>query len=129
MESTGTLVTRVFTSRAQIPIPGATVAVTQKGADGRHVLLAVRVSDESGLTAPVTIPTPAPGEGLSPGGPVPYALCDLWVESPGFELLRAEDVQIFPNTETFQALALIPLPEQSPLQSRAEVVQNSPQDL
>ena len=29
MASIGTIVTRVYTSRAQLPVPGATVAVTQ----------------------------------------------------------------------------------------------------
>ena len=35
MESSGTLITRVYTSRAQIPVPGATVAVTQKSENGQ----------------------------------------------------------------------------------------------
>ena len=129
MESSGTLIARVYTSRAQIPISNATVAVTQKGTDGKHILIAVRISDESGNTEPVTIPTPNPSQSVSPGGTAPFALCDLWVESPGFEHLRAENVQIFPGVSTVQALELIPLPEYTPFQSRSEVIQITPQDL
>ena len=44
MASIGTIVTRVYTSRAQLPVPGATVAVTQRAGGGRHTLLALRVT-------------------------------------------------------------------------------------
>lgn len=129
MEASGTIFAQVYTSRAQIPIAGATVAVTQKGTDGRQRLIAIRVSDESGRIAPVYISTPNFAEGTFPGGQTPFALCDIWAHSPGFELLVAEDVQVFPNTETFQALELIPLPEQTPFRSRTEVLHNTPQNL
>ena len=129
MASSGTIVARVYTSRAEIPIPGATVAVTQKSKNGRHTLLAIRISDESGNTSPIIIPTPDRSEGLAPGGETPYALCDLWIEASGFELLRVEEIQIFPGTETVQELELIPLPEYTPSQSRTEVVSITPQDL
>ena len=48
MASIGTIMLRVYTSRAQLPVPGATVAVTQKSGGGRHTLLAVRTTDENG---------------------------------------------------------------------------------
>ena len=48
MASVGTIMLRVYTSRAQLPVPGATVAVTQKSGGGRHTLLAVRTTDENG---------------------------------------------------------------------------------
>ena len=50
MASIGTIVTRVYTSRAQLPVPGATVAVTQRAGGGRHTPLALRVTDENGRT-------------------------------------------------------------------------------
>ena len=60
---------------------------------------------------------------------VPFSLCDVWGQASGFEVQLIEDVQIFPGTETIQNLELIPLPEQTPPRSRAEVVQIPPQDL
>ena len=129
MESSGTILAQVYTSRAQIPIAGATVAVTQKGADGRQRLVAIRISDESGRIEPITVSTPSHDAGLFPGGQTPFTLCNIWVQSPGFVLLVTEDVQVFPDTETVQALELIPLPEQSPLRSRTEVLRNTPQNL
>ena len=121
--------TRVYTSRAQIPVQGATVAMTQKTSGGRHTLLAVRVSDENGKTSPVRVNTPDLDASFYPGGEVPFAQVDLWVESPGYEMLIVQDVQVFPDTETVQDLELIPLPEQVAPTTRTEVVQITPQDL
>ena len=95
MASIGTIVTRVYTSRAQLPVPGATVAVTQRAGGGRS----------------------------------PFAVCDIWVEVPGYEMLLVENVQVFPNTETLQELELIPLPEQTSSSTRGEIVDIPPQDL
>ena len=55
LASIGTIMLRVYTSRAQLPVPGATVAVTQKSGGGRHTLLAVRTTDENGRIAPVRV--------------------------------------------------------------------------
>ena len=50
MAEQGTVVVRAYTSRAQIPVTGATVAVTHPSAGGKHLLVALRVTDESGHT-------------------------------------------------------------------------------
>ncbi len=113
MAATGTILTRVFTSQAQIPVAGATVAFTQRGPEGHHTLLALRVTDANGRTAPVQVDTPDASASESPGTITPFAVCDIWAESPGYELLVAENVQIFAGTQTLQELELIPLPEQS----------------
>ena len=129
MASIGTIVTRVDTSRAQLPVPGATVAVTQRAGGGRHTLLALRVTDENGRTAPIRVATPEPSASESPGTESPFAVCDIWVEVPGYEMLLVENVQVFPNTETLQELELIPLPEQTSSSTRGEIVDIPPQDL
>lgn len=113
MAATGTILTRVFTSQAQIPVAGATVAFTQRGTEGHHTLLALRVTDANGRTAPVQVDTPNASASESPGTVTPFAVCDIWAESPGYELLVVENVQIFAGTQTLQELELIPLPEQS----------------
>jgi len=129
LASIGTLITRVYTSRAEIPVQGATVALTQKAAAGRHTLLATRVSNSSGKTSPIQIDTPNLSAGLSPGTQTPFALVDLWVEAPGYEILTVQDIQVFPNVETVQELELIPLPEMAIPGSRSEQVQITPQNL
>ena len=134
MASIGTIVTRVYTSRAQLPVPGATVAVTQRAGGGRHTLLALRVTDENGRTAPIRVATPEPSASESPGT---ESLIEVEVEAnvtfevevPGYEMLLVENVQVFPNTETLQELELIPLPEQTSSSTRGEIVDIPPQDL
>ena len=113
MESTGRLTVRVYVSQAQIPVAGATVAFTKRGTEGHHTLLALRVTDANGRIAPVQVDTPDASASESPGTVTPFAVCDIWAESPGYELLVVENVQIFAGTQTLQELELIPLPEQS----------------
>ena len=129
MSQIGTLMLRVYTSRAQLPVPGATVAVTRKAAGGRHDLLAVRITDENGRIAPVEVDTPDQAASASPGTPSPFCVSDVWVEAQGYELLFLENVQLFPGTETLQEAELIPLPEQAPLSARVESVNVTPQEL
>ena len=129
MAATGTILTRVFTSRAQIPVAGATVAFTQRGTEGRHTLLALLVTDANGRTTPVQVETPDASASESPGTVTPFAVCDIWAETPGYELLVVENVQIFAGTQTLQELELIPLPEQTAPPSRTEIVHTPPQNL
>lgn len=115
MQATGTLSVRVFTSRAQIPLEGATVVVAAAGEEGKRKLLSIQNTDSSGLIEPVTIDAPPTGESTSPGGlpgpGLPFALCDVWAEQPGYIMLRVENVQIFPGVETVQNMELTPLPQ------------------
>ena len=129
MASIGTIVTRVYTSRAQVPIQGAPVAITQKAADGRSTLLAIRISDENGRTSPVRVRTPDPSDSESPGNPVGFTSCDIWTEAPGYETSLSENVQVCPNTETRQELELSPLPEQADPNTTMDRVDVPPQDL
>ena len=75
------------------------------------------------------VATPEPSASESPGTESPFAVCDIWVEVPGYEMLLVENVQVFPNTETLQELELIPLPEQTSSSTRGEIVDIPPQDL
>ena len=112
MEGFGTLTVRVYTSRARLPVEGATVVVTQKGEQGKYQLLSVQATNRSGATKPITIPTPALGESTHPGSSAPpYAVCDVWAEHPGYAMLLVEGVQIFQGVETLQAMELEPLGE------------------
>lgn len=101
--SEGYFVSRVFTSNAQLPIPEATVVISQ----GRE-LLATRTTDSSGVTAPVAIPTPEESQSLAPGLGKPYAEIDVVVNHPHFSRIVAKNVQIFPNVTTMQNFELVP---------------------
>ena len=129
VEPYGTLTVRAFTSRAQIPVPGATAAVTRPTGEGRHQLVALRVTDESGLIEPIPFPAPPPGQSERPGGGQPFALCDVWVEHPDFQMLHVADVQVFAGVETRQEAELLPLPEHPDRRDMTSAVTITPQPL
>lgn len=129
MEAQGTISIRAFTSRAQIPIPGAAAAVTRPAGQGRHQLVALRITDENGLTEPVPLPAPLLSQSDQPGGAQPFAVCDVWVEHPDYRLLHMENVQLFPGVETRQDAELMPLPEYPEEGDMTVVVDVTPQPL
>ena len=110
MEQTGSLTVYVTTSRAQLPIEGAAVVITESTSDERIRVLSVQKTNESGLTDPILLRAPSGTDGgITPGGAVPYNLYSLWAEHPGYELLRIDSLQIFPNIHSIQSIAMIPL--------------------
>lgn len=121
MKNAGKLSVRVYASRAELPLEGATVMVTQQERDGRYRLLSVQVADSSGRVEPIIIPSPAREESIHPvaeGEPV-FAVCSVWAEHPGYVMLQVNGVQVFPGVETVQEMELIPLAEgESSLQQR-----------
>lgn len=111
MASQGTVIARVYTSDALLPLPGVPVTFTQVQPDGSRELLAIRLTNSSGMTAPLPVNTPDASESLSPGLMLkPYATVDISVALPGYDGILAEGVQVFPGVETIQALQLLPLP-------------------
>lgn len=127
MATSGTLVTRVFTGRGELPVSGATVSIVQRDKEGRMDLLSIQVSGPEGETGPFVIQTPHLDLSQSPGQPTPYAAVDLWVDRQGFQLLIIEDVQIFPGVTSVQDLPLIPMREDGG--RGGESVEITPQDL
>ena len=125
--ASGTLVTRVFTGRAELPIAGASVSVVKKDGDRLLDLLTVRVSGRGGDTEAFSIETPSEDLSQSPGNPQPYALVDLWVDRQGFQLLVGEDVPSFPGVTSVQDLPLVPM--RSDGGRGGESVEIPPQDL
>ncbi len=111
MASQGTVIARVYTSDAFLPLANVPVTFTQLQPDGSRKLLAVRLTNSSGMTAPLPVETPDASESLSPGlMEKPYAVVNISAEYPGYGGVLAEGVQIFPGVETIQALQLVPLP-------------------
>ena len=109
MASQGSVIARVYTSDAYLPLRDVPVVFSRTEADGTTTLLAVRMTDQSGLTAPVFVETPDASESLTPNGSVrPFTAINILVEYPGYRQVLAEGVQIFPEVETIQGLQLRP---------------------
>ena len=118
---TGTLSVRVYASRAELPIEGATVVVTRRGQAGRAELISVQITDSSGLIRPVEVTAPPVEESTAPDGGQPFAECDVWAEHPGYVMLQVDGVQIFRGVETIQDMELLPIRSgQSSLERRQQ---------
>ena len=129
-EEFGTLQIRVYTSRAQLPIEDATVVVTQISPTGKYHLLSVQITDREGRVQPLTIPAPPRWESTGPTQDmVPFSVCQVWAEHPGYTALRVDGVQIFSGEETDQDMELIPLAEWQHSLVDSSILNTSPQNL
>ena len=110
MAQVGSIVVRVTTSRAQLPVEGATVIITTPSPEGRPIVQAVLETNESGTAGPIQLPAPTtPSSGTLPGGPTPYSTYSLWVEHPAYEMALVDSFQVFPNVMSVQNITLVPL--------------------
>ena len=104
----GFLKVQTVTSRAEIPVAGATVTVsTVRPGEGR-VLLSVQRTDESGMTDLVTVPTPDLSNSLAPNQPQGWTDVQVAASQPNYDGVVVRNVQIFPGVTTLQELILVP---------------------
>lgn len=129
MPQTGSLVVRVFTSNAQLPVSGATVIISSPSVDGRRKVFSIQNTDESGGTKPIKLEAPDKGLSESPGQAAPFSDYSLVVEHPDYYLAAFEKLQVFPGVETVQNVPLVPLPQPAGDNTNAAPVVVTPQPL
>ena len=129
MPQTGSLIVRVFTSQAQLPISGATVIISSRAEDNRHNVYSIQTTDSSGSTKAFQLAAPDVSLGESPDAGVPFSDYSLVVEHPEYYLATFEKLQVFPGVETVQNVPLTPLPQPASGQDSAEPVVVTPQPL
>lgn len=129
MPQTGSLIVRVFTSQAQLPISGATVIISSRAEDDRHNVYSIQTTDSSGSTKPFQLSAPDPAFSDAPNSGIPFSNYSLVVEHPEYYLATFEKLQVFPGVETVQNVPLVPLPQPSAGESLAEPVVVTPQPL
>lgn len=126
MSAIGYLQVNAYTSRARIPLED--VAVTVVSDDGR--LLGLRLTDESGMTTPITLEVPDLAQSQTPGaGTAPYASVNLYARAEDYQQILVRGVQVFADTVTMQELAMIPLSELPAQWNKAEEFDTPPQNL
>lgn len=121
-EEFGTLMIRVYTSKAQLPVEDATVVVTREARGNKYELIMVQSTDRNGMLPPISVPTPPKWESTEPvPGMKPFAVCQVWAEHSGYAILMVDGVQVFPGVETIQDMPLLPLSEgETSFQSREQ---------
>ena len=128
MAQTGTIQFRVFTSNANIPIPGATVIV--RGQYSPYTLYGVLVTDESGQTPVLTIPAPDESLGQTSGSEIkPWLGLRVYVEHPGYEAVTFDGVQLFPRVLSIQAVQLVPNQKVDPEEDDLQEFDFTPQPI
>ena len=127
MDKKGSIITQVYTSRAQLPIENAVVTFFKSGDENE--IIAHRVTDKSGKTSLVTVDTPEISLSQSPGNKNPFSVVDIKISHPEFYGILVREVQVFSDTQTLQFAELIPLEETLSKYDMTETVNITPQNL
>ena len=119
MSGVGYIHIKAYTSRAQIPLED--VAVSVLDAEGK--LLALRVTDQSGNTTPISVQVPNATNSQSPqtGRPI-FTKVNIYARAEGYE-------QVFEHVVTTQELPMIPLAAEPRDPANAEIFDTPPQNL
>ena len=108
MAEYGFLTARVFTSRGQIPIEGASVVV--ETADTGSIMGA-RITNRNGHTLPVRVETPPVSESEAPGRGVPFESVNVRISHPKYYTIYIRNAQVFSGQTSVQQAELIPIEE------------------
>lgn len=125
----GSIQVLVYTSRAKIPVPNATILMMETKENQKDTIFAIEVTNTSGYTTTVQIPTPEEESSTSPSPQSPATLLDIWIEHPDFIAQKIEGVQLFPDTETILPVELLPLIEHQSSLVEETIVDLPTQDL
>ncbi len=100
----------VTSANGAIPIPDALVLVTREE-NGETVVIASRITNDSGLTEPVILPAVDPALTLQPGTAIPRIVYDVSVSAPAHYRAVTTDIPLYGGIPTQLPVSLIPLPE------------------
>lgn len=126
MAELGYIQARAYTSRARIPLEDVSVIIT----DPDNRLIAMRLTDESGIIAPVSLEVPDFSDSQQPEtGETPFATVNLYAKLEQYEQIEIKNLQVFAQTVTLQELAMIPLSELPLNREKVEIFNTPPQNL
>lgn len=118
---------RAYTSNAQIPLKDVAITVT----DVSGAAIAMRLTNRSGqFETPIRIEVPDLSASQSPNtGMIPFTVVNLYARLENYEQIEVEQIQIFADIITVQALEFIPLSELPGDWNKAEIFTTPPQNL
>lgn len=130
MDYKGSVVARVYTSDAKIPVQGATVIFTKLAPDGTRELLAVRLTNYDGYTDPITVDTPplTNSQNDTPNTDA-YTIINITAAEQSYGRILVRNAQVFSDTQTVQEFMLIPTPALGGQYGQTEIISIPPQNL
>ncbi len=105
-DTTGTLIFQVTSTIGLIPVAGASINVVPTTEPEQTPLRVL--TDSTGKSEPLTLPTPPLSYSLSPSEPRPYGEYNITIEATGYEPLFVSGAQLLPEVITLQPLQMIP---------------------
>ena len=106
----GQLQVRVSIENQAVPIPGAVITITDKQ-NGNNNLIRTIITNESGLTPFIDLPTKDRLLTLAPGNEDPYAVYTVDVTANGYFPKRFINLPIYGGVSAVQNVSMVPLPE------------------
>ena len=124
----GYLIVRVSTALGAIPLADALVTVRGTEAHTSDVIYS-QLTNSSGITQKISLPAPNIRESESPGYPRPYSLYSVDVSKEGYLPLKLENVAIFDSITSIQPAVMVPLADNSYIDSFTPKEDTSPSDV
>jgi len=109
-DSSGQIVVQARTARGTQPVPEAAVII-YKNRDGKNEAISFSLTNEDGTTPNLSLPAPKKADAQTPSSSLPFADYNITVRHPMFYTAILNNVQVFGDELTIQAVELIPLPE------------------
>lgn len=103
----GTLIFQVTGGQGAFPVAGATVVLT-KPLNDRQSLSFTITTDESGKTAPLSLPAPDKELSQRPGNGTVFATYQATVSAPNYVTTEIRDLPVFDGITTIQPVSLSP---------------------
>ena len=127
LSATGYVNVHAYESKAQIPLSGVAIAITDEKGDA----IALRLTNRNGkLDKAIPIQVPDLIESQTPNNAnQPYTSINIYARKHNFEQIEVQRVQVFANVTTDQELEMIPLSEYPENESLLEIFTVTPQNL
>lgn len=106
--SNGFLKVQVYSAQGAFPLKDARVVIS-KELDNQQKIFYEMVTDESGITQPVSLPAPDASHSFVVDGMRPYENYNIEVSKQGFQSTLREGLPIFPGVVSLQPIQLRPL--------------------
>jgi len=103
----GTLIFQVTGGQGAFPVAGATVTIT-KPLDERLGISVTVITDESGKTAPISLPAPSKELSQKPNNGIVYATYQAEISAPNHVTTKIRDLPVFDGITTIQPVNLPP---------------------